>query len=123
MTEAKALKLKNFANKVTNSMRSDFSCVAIVKSIMIFRAAFEKDMMCVLMLPGRWILSRFINSSEFLTGDSSQTYQQYIRVAMLLLHRPIIQKMYWIMIEGSRYLEGPACHTSSMETCSCYGLR
>lgn len=90
LAKMETLKMQNVANNVTSIVHRDSSFVVVLKSVMTFSAAFEKEH------GGTSFDTQIIDivdnmiKSNFVTGNSRQTYQGYILVKKFLFQRPSI---------------------------------
>lgn len=69
-------------------MRRNYSIIAIRKFLINFSAAFEREHDVSFLAARMADVVKDIISSDFLTDNSPQIYQHYIRVAKFLFRRP-----------------------------------
>lgn len=86
-------KLSALANKVTRFVRRDYLFVAVVKSVVDLSATLEKEHGVSFHAAAMMDVVEIVVLFNFLTINSSQTYQHNTHVAKFLLLRPIIHNV------------------------------
>lgn len=87
IAETEALKMSNLTNMVTSVVCSDFSLLAIVRSIINFSAVFGIEYGLFFLAVQMVHIVDDTVLSNFLSGNSSQTNQRCIYVANFLFQR------------------------------------
>lgn len=90
IAETQALRLSNFSDMINSILCCDASFIAIAKTEIKFIAAPEEEHGVYFLATWMVGIVNYMVSSDFLTHNSPQTYQQYIRVARFLHQRPNI---------------------------------
>lgn len=123
IAETEELKLTDFTKKVTSIVYRDFSFVAIVKSILNFRAAFEKKHGVLFLATQVVDIVDDMVLSDILTGNSAKYNSAMSEQRRVPFNATVSSILLVLLTDWRRYPGLLVSHNSTMKNFSCPGKR